>query len=150
MNYSYECSVCGNARPVTGECPFCNTAIAPLAHSDTDVINLELDSPTSDEALDRLTHYIRAASEAQIRALVVIHGYGSSGKGGNIRKKVREALEHNYFADRVSEYYHGEDLRHQSDLYRDVIKRRPALKKHFKLFKEGNAGMTLLIMHSYP
>ncbi|MEY3719227.1 MAG: hypothetical protein RL727_1148, partial [Pseudomonadota bacterium] len=122
MNYSYECSVCGNARPVTGECPFCNTLIAPLAHSDTDVINLELDGPTSEEALDQLTHYIRAASEAQIRALVVIHGYGSSGKGGNIRKKVREALEHNFFADRVSEYYHGEDLRHQSDLYRDVIK----------------------------
>ena len=147
MKHSYECSVCGNARPVTGQCPFCNSTLAPIAYSDIDVINLELDSPTSEEAVDQLTHYIRAASEANVRALVVIHGYGSSGKGGNIRKKIREALEHNYFADRISEYYHGEDLKHQSDAYREIIKRRPTLKRHLKRFKEGNAGITLLIMH---
>ncbi len=148
MSSSFECPICGNARSLIGSCPFCGSAEQVLSHTDTDMINLELDSPSSEEALDQLTHYIRAASEAQIRALVVIHGYGSSGKGGNIRKRVREALENNFFADRVSEYYHGEDLVHHSSLYRDVIKRRPSLKKYFKNFKEGNAGMTLLIMQS--
>lgn len=134
MSDAYECSVCGNARPLLGSCPFCQTNHAPLSHSDVDQINLELESPTSDEALDQLTHYLRAVSEAQVRALVVIHGYGSSGVGGNIRRKIREALEQNYFADRVSDYYHGEDLIHQSSLYRELMKRRPALKKYLRLF----------------
>jgi len=145
---AFECSICGNPRPVLGVCPFCDTSAPAIAHSDTDLINLELDCPSSEEALDILTQYIRAASEAQIRALVVIHGYGSSGRGGNIRKKVREALENNYFADRVNEYYHGEDLIHHTVLYQNLIKRRPSLKKYCKTFKEGNAGMTLLIMQT--
>jgi uridine kinase len=91
-------------------------------------------------------HHIRAAAEVQIRVLIVIHGYGSSGRGGSIRRTVREALENNFFSDRVDEYYHGEDLAHRSELYQALIKRRPTLKQHLKQLKEGNAGMTLLIM----
>lgn len=129
-----------------GNCPYCDSHEAPSPNSDTSILNLELGGPSSEEALEILTQHIRAASEIQIRVLIVIHGYGSSGKGGSIRRTVREALENNYFSDRVDEYYHGEDLIHRSELYQALIKRRPTLKQHLKQFREGNAGMTLLLM----
>jgi DNA-nicking Smr family endonuclease len=111
------------------------------------VINLEAGGPSAEEALERLTSQVRAASEAGIRALIVIHGYGSSGSGGKIKWVVRDALENNYFSDRVDEYYFGEDLAFGSTGYQVVIKRRSSLKPHLSQFKIGNAGMTVLLLH---
>ena len=130
-----------------GNCKHCGSTDLPQALTDTVVINLESDGPTAEEALERLTHQVRAASEAGIRALIVIHGYGSSGPGGKIKWVVRNALENNYFSDRVDEYYFGEDLAFASSGYNVVIKRRSSLKQHLSQFKMGNAGMTLLLMH---
>jgi hypothetical protein len=130
-----------------GNCKHCGSTDLPQALTDTVVINLESDGPTAEEALERLTHQVRAASEAGIRALIVIHGYGSSGPGGKIKWVVRNALENNYFSDRVDEYYFGEDLAFASSGYHAVIKRRSSLKQHLSQFKMGNAGMTLLLMH---
>jgi hypothetical protein len=146
MPGQFICPVCGNPRPMLGICPYCDSNEAPSPNSDTSILNLELGGPTSEEALETLTQHIRAASEMQMRVLIVIHGYGSSGRGGSIRRTVREALENNYFSDRVDEYYHGEDLVHRSELYQALVKRRPTLKHHLKQFREGNAGMTLLLM----
>ena len=125
----------------------CGSTELPQALTDTVVINLEAGSPTAEEALERLTTQVRAASEAGIRALIVIHGYGSSGSGGKIKWVVRDALEHNYFSDRVDEYYFGEELGLGSSGYQAVMKRRASLKQHLSQFKIGNAGMTVLLMH---
>jgi endonuclease IV len=125
----------------------CGSTELPQALTDTVVINLEAGGPTAEEALERLTQQVRAASEAGIRALVVIHGYGSSGSGGKIKWVVRDALENNYFSDRVDEYYFGEELALGSSGYQTVIKRRVSLKQHLSQFKIGNAGMTVLLMH---
>jgi len=125
----------------------CGSTELPQALTDTVVINLEAGSPTAEEALERLTSQVRAASEAGIRALIVIHGYGSSGSGGKIKWVVRDALENNYFSDRVDEYYFGEELALGSAGYQAVMKRRASLKQHLSQFKIGNAGMTVLLMH---
>ncbi len=130
-----------------GHCTHCGSTDLPQALTDTVVINLEAGSPTAEEALERLTQHVRAASEAGIRALIVIHGYGSSGSGGKIKWVVRDALENNYFSDRVDEYHFGEDLALGSSGYQVVIKRRASLKQHLSQFKIGNAGMTVLLMH---
>jgi len=128
-------------------CKHCGSTDLPHALTDTVVINLEAGGPTAEEALERLTQQVRAASEAGIRALIVIHGYGSSGSGGKIKWVVRDALENNYFSDRVDEYYFGEDLGLGSSGYQAVMKRRASLKQHLSQFKIGNAGMTVLLMH---
>lgn len=146
MPISFSCPTCGNPRPLLGNCPYCDSHDLPNSNTDTVILNLELGGPTREEALEILTNHIRATSDTQIRVLIVIHGYGSSGQGGGIRQTVREALENNFFSDRVDEYYHGEDLVHRSELYQVLVKRRPTLKEHLKRFREGNAGMTLLLM----
>lgn len=142
-----ECLECGNPRALMGDCTHCGSTNLPQALTDTVVINLEAGGPTAEEALERLTQHVRAAGEAGIRALIVIHGYGSSGSGGKIKWVVRDALEQNYFSDRVDEYYFGEDLALGSSSYQAVIKRRAKLKQHLSQFKIGNAGMTVLLLH---
>ena len=146
MPANNECPVCGNARPLLGICPFCETSEPPTALNDVTTINIERGKPTIDDALDRLTQYLRALEDiGGIKAVIVIHGYGSSGKGGGIRTAVRQALDHAFYADRVSEYYFGEDLGVGSSAFHSVIKRRPNLKDHLRL-KAGNPGMTLLLL----
>jgi len=60
------------------------------------------------EALSRLSAACNRLLKSGRRGpLRVIHGYGSSGKGGDIREAVREYLEHN--SSRV-EYVAGEQF----------------------------------------
>jgi hypothetical protein len=110
------------------------------------VLNLKFDSPSAEEALDRLTIGLRRASEVGIKAIILIHGYGASGEGGKIKWAVHDALENNYFSDRVDEYHFGEQIAFGSEAYHALLRRRPGLKAYLKHFKEGNAGMSVLIL----
>jgi hypothetical protein len=129
-----------------GECRQCGAEELPISHSDTMVLNLKFDSPSAEEALDRLTIGLRRASEVGIKAIILIHGYGASGEGGKIKWAVHDALENNYFSDRVDEYHFGEQTAFGSEAYHALLRRRPGLKAYLKHFKEGNAGMTVLIL----
>jgi hypothetical protein len=129
-----------------GECRQCGSDEFPVPHSDTVLLNLKFDSPSADEAVNRLTVGLRRASELGIKVMIVIHGYGASGEGGRIKRAVHDALENNYFSDRVDEYHFGEQTAFGSDAYHALLRRRPGLKPFLKHFKEGNAGMTVLIL----
>ena len=146
MNHSFECPQCGNPRGMLDDCRQCGSEQLPIAHSDTVVLNLKFDSPSAEEALDRLTTSLRRAFELGIKAIILIHGYGASGEGGMIKWAVHDALENNYFSDRVDEYYFGEKTPFGSDIYHALLRRRPGLKAHLKYFKDGNAGMTILLL----
>jgi hypothetical protein len=146
MTHSFECPNCGNPRGLLGECRQCGSEELPVPHSDTMVLNLKFDSPSAEEALDRLTTGIRRAAEVGIKAIILIHGYGASGEGGKIKWAVHDALENNFFSDRVDEYHFGEQTAFGSEAYHALLRRRPGLKAYLKHFKEGNAGMTVLIL----
>lgn len=146
MTHSFECLECGNPRGMQGECRQCGSQDLPVSHSDTIILNLKLGSPTAQEALDRLTIALRRASELGIKAMILIHGYGASGEGGRIKQAIHHALDHNYFSDRVEQHHFGEHTAFGSEAYHALLKRRPNLKAHLKHFKEGNAGMTVLLL----
>lgn len=55
-------------------------------------VNLELGRPSADEALRRLEHELAAKRHLRAKAMKIIHGYGSSGKGGRIRTASRKYL----------------------------------------------------------
>ncbi len=141
-----ECPDCGNPRPLMHDCQHCTSKTLPVLLTDTIELNLKRGGPSAEEALDSLTHHLRRASEVGVKVILLIHGYGSSGEGGRIKWAVHDALEHNYFSDRVDEFYFGEDVAYASDAYHALLRRRPNLKSHLKLFKEGNAGMTVLLL----
>lgn len=148
MTYTFECLECGNPRGMTEECKYCGSKTPPNSLSDTLIFNLKQDGPTVEEALERLRDCLRNAIDLGIKAIILIHGYGSSGQGGRIKKAVHEALENNHFSDRVDEYHFGEHTAFGSEAYYALLRRKPSLKTHLKHFKEGNAGMTVLILSS--
>ena len=143
-----ECPECGNPRPLFAQCPFCASHEAPTLSVDTIEINLKQDQPLVEEALERLNQHLRDASALGIKAIVLIHGYGSRGEGGNIKKAIHQALESNYYADRVHEYHFGETVPYGSPAYQALIKKRPGLKAHLQRFKSGNAGITVLLLNA--
>ena len=55
-------------------------------------LNLELGRPTADEALRRLEAELEAARHMNTPLLKLIHGYGSSGRGGRLRTACRTWL----------------------------------------------------------
>ena len=141
-----ECPDCGNVRPLFEECPHCGSQNIPVLNSDTVDINIKQGSPLVEDALGQLTDHLRKSMDLGIKAIVLIHGYGSSGEGGRIKWAVHEALENNQYADRVEEYFFGEQVPFGSEPYRALLKRRPGLKSYLQRFKEGNAGMTVLLL----
>jgi len=128
------------------QCPHCGSSNLPILSSDTIELNIKQDGPYVEEALERLTDYLRKSLEVGIKAIVLIHGYGSSGEGGRIKWAIQDALENNRYSDRVDEYYFGENVAFGSQAYLALLKRRPGLKPYLKRFKEGNAGMTVLLL----
>ena len=55
-------------------------------------VNLERGMPTADQAVRQLTFYIHNSRAQGYEVLKIIHGYGSSGKGGRLRTACRTWL----------------------------------------------------------
>ena len=149
MSLIAQCPDCGNPRGLFDQCPHCGSDHLPALSSDTVEINIKEGNPYVEEALDQLTEQLRKCLELDIKAIVLIHGYGSSGEGGRIKWAIHDALENNRYSDRVDEYFFGENVAYGSESYHALLKRRPGLKRYLKRFKEGNAGMTVLLLGSH-
>jgi hypothetical protein len=149
MSFAAECPDCGNARPLFNQCPHCGSDQMPTLNTDTIEINIKQGSPHVEEALELLTGQLRKCLELGVKAVILIHGYGSSGEGGRIKRAIHDALENNRYSDRVDEYFFGENAPFGSESYHTLLKRRPSLKRYLKRFKEGNAGMTVLLLRAH-
>lgn len=71
-------------------------------------LNLEDGLSTADEALSQLKSAINRYGKNQ--CLILIHGYGSSGKGGIIRQKVRQWLSAQVRNGKIKRCVSGEDF----------------------------------------
>ena len=149
MSFTAQCPDCGNARALFNECPYCGSKNLPILSTDTIEINIKQGSPHVEEALELLTEQLRKCLDLGIKAIILIHGYGSTGEGGRMKWAIQDALENNRYSDRVDEYFFGENVAYGSQAYHALLKRRPGLKRYLKRFKEGNAGMTVLLLGSH-
>lgn len=71
-------------------------------------INLEMGHPSVDIALGRMRDALASARRGGARAVIFIHGYGSSGVGGGIRPAVRRALMEPALSSFVKDVCYGE------------------------------------------
>lgn len=144
------CAVCGNPRGLLAlSCRFCESEEVPIIAAGQltpYTINIEMNMPTVDEALDRFDDELRRIMGAGFRVIKVIHGHGSSGVGGKIRRAFRDAVEYNRWGHMIQDAYYGEELLPGRDDFQDLQKYHPSLIK--KLSKDffGNAGITLLLL----
>jgi hypothetical protein len=102
--------------------------------------------PLVEEAFERLHQHLEKLRGKGLRAIKVIHGHGSSGRGGNIRHEFRQAMEHGLWGEAIIEVYFGETLSPHLPQYQDLLKTYPALKNSITKDMQGNPGITLLIL----
>lgn len=71
-------------------------------------VNIKYDMPASELAVRRTTYAIENGRALGVSAVKIIHGYGSSGKGGKIRLEVRAYLERQKQRGKIRDYIPGE------------------------------------------
>ncbi len=142
------CSVCGNELPPTATvCPFCESqrVFEPSRVTKTTrlvTINLKEGLPTVDQAMMRLDRELNDAIVSGAQVIRIIHGWGSSGKGGAIRDEVRRTmavLQRNHRAGLV---VHGEELGERTATGRQLLSAFPFLRDDRSNI--GNPGITMV------
>lgn len=144
------CSDCGNPRLVLApQCPFCG-ALEVLFEQHSrwacQIINLESNMPLVDAALARFHEDLEKLRGKGLRTVKVIHGHGSSGSGGNIRREFRQAMDYGRWGDAIIEVYYGEILLPHLPAYKALLQTYPHIKNALTKDMHGNPGVTLLIL----
>ena len=133
---SSVCRYCGNRQE--GESP---PAKPPFLRK---IINLKQGHPPLETALRRLTVEIDIARREGVQVLILIHGYGSSGKGGVIREECRKALEYMRSRKEIDDFIPGEGGG-KSGPAKALFRRYPQLS-YEKNFKIPNPGLTIVVL----
>lgn len=119
--------------------------IYDVAVSRIRTINLEQGFPTRDEARQKLESAIVQAKKDSIPALRVIHGYGSSGKGGVLRFAIRGYLRQMKDRGEILLFVNGESFSQFEERSRELLRRHPDLLFDPDL-GSGNKGVTLVLI----
>jgi hypothetical protein len=71
-------------------------------------IDIEYGMPTTDVAMPLLRERLKAARQRGAKTVKIIHGYGSSGKGGGLRKATLALLDRMQKSQAIKAYVDGE------------------------------------------
>jgi len=109
------------------------------------VANLEEGMPTVEQARLRMEHELHSARTAGYKAVKLIHGYGSSGTGGVLRKELQKTLRLAAHNGTIQNVIAGEDWRISDETTWELLKRFPEWKKDSDLGR-NNSGISIVIL----
>jgi hypothetical protein len=107
------------------------------------VFNAEAGLPTLDEARRRVQGEIRQARREGARVLKIIHGYGSSGKGGTLCLGLRKSFGMRKKEGVIRDFIRGEDFSVFNDTVLGLLEAVPELRGDPDL-GATNEGVTVL------
>jgi hypothetical protein len=107
------------------------------------VINLEEGFPTVEQARQKMLRELEVARRTGNKGAKLIHGYGSSGVGGEIRLVVGRTLQEMKRRDEIAQVIYGEDWAVSDSSTWALIKNYPLLKKDEHLGRK-NRGITIV------
>ncbi len=99
--------------------------------------------PTVEEAIERLKLAVVSARQDKIEVLKVVHGYGSSGVGGAIKKAVLSRLASWKKKGEIRNYLTGEQHFEHGARHNYLLRRYPQLNETCKSDR-GNPGITFI------
>ena len=99
--------------------------------------------PLVRDALIRMHNEIAAARTHGVQVLILIHGYGSSGRGGAIKSEVHRQLHYLQDKKEINDFLPGELCEKRSGRYRQLVRRFPFLESRLK---NPNPGITVLVV----
>jgi hypothetical protein len=101
--------------------------------------------PTVGEALQRLDRELTLARRQGLAVLKLIHGYGSSGAGGDIRVAVQKRLHEMQQAGQIRAYIFGEDWSKSNNDAWKLLQSRRELRNDPDLGRR-NQGITIVLL----
>ena len=105
--------------------------------------NVEADLPSLDEARRQVIEEIRRAKREGVRVLKVIHGWGSSGKGGKLCHGLRKSFALRKKEGVIREFIPGEDFSIFNQAVLALLEAVPELRGDPDL-NQTNEGMTVV------
>jgi hypothetical protein len=108
-------------------------------------INLEAGKPLVHEALAQLERELSMARQQRCSMVKLIHGYGSSGVGGDIRIAVQKRLRELEEQGSIRASIFGENWSSSDSQTWALVKLHPALKTDHDLGKR-NPGITIVLL----
>ena len=106
------------------------------------ILNLELGRPSGDAAVSKMKNTLLTYKGQGVKAVIVIHGYGSGGEGGVIRERARRALADGDLRGIVRDFVPGEQWAARK---REFVGMCKALEKEDRQIA-GNQGVTVVIL----
>lgn len=108
-------------------------------------VNIKYDMPAADLAVRRTTYAIQNGKTLGASAVKIIHGYGSSGKGGKIRLEVRAYLERQKARGQIRDYIPGEKFSIFDEATRRAFLSCDELRRDRDL-EAANNGVTIVVL----
>ena len=97
------------------------------------------------EALQRLEHELALARQENTTRLKLIHGYGSTGAGGDIRLAVQKRLLEMVQRGEIRACIFGENWRKSDKTAWELLQSHPELKNDADLGRR-NRGITIVLL----
>lgn len=115
------------------------------AAAEIKTVNLEEGRPSTHEAVAKLIHEVAKAKREGQFAIKLIHGYGSSGVGGELRIAIQKRLGEMHDHGEISNCIFGEDWSISDETTWRLTIARPELKRDRDLGKR-NMGITIVLL----
>jgi len=108
-------------------------------------VNIKEDMPTASDAIKRVTFHISRSRALGYTAVKIIHGYGSSGKGGRIRTETRSYLQRQKEKRMIKDFIPGEQFSIFNEATRNAFAVCDELR-HDSDLERSNNGVTIVIL----
>jgi hypothetical protein len=108
-------------------------------------VNIKSDMPLVREALQRLERELALARQEKAKLVKLVHGYGSSGAGGDIRIAVQKRLLELAENGQIRGCIFGENWSKSNDVSWKILQSQPALKSDSDLGRR-NLGITIVVL----
>lgn len=105
-------------------------------------INLESGRPLADDAVRNMVNQLGTCKRQGYKAVILVHGYGSSGTGGAIKAAVRSKLQERSLSGIVRAYCGGE---HWLARKKELLGMCSSLSDYQRRI-DGNSGVTVVIL----
>jgi len=108
-------------------------------------VNLKSDMPLVHEALQRLDGELALARQQRCTVLKLIHGYGSTGTGGDIRIAVQKRLYEMAQDGQIRACIYGENWSKSNEEAWKLLQEHPDLKSDSDVGR-ANRGITIVLL----
>jgi hypothetical protein len=123
----------------------CEPGVRLTVEATLEEINIEFGMPTVDVAMPLLNERLRSLKKSGVKAVKIIHGYGSTGKGGKLRKATLGLLDQMKTSAAIKDFVIGEQWSKFEPRTLTLIDKMPQLYKDQDL-ERYNRGITIVFL----